>query len=133
MNAEELAQDRFRITEEKDLVTLAEETIPQSTKDKAMWAFRLYERWVHLRKRAYNPAADLFVVGDILMVHSKLDDMALEDLNNVMSQFISEIRKEIGEGYPGKTLHEWVSSLQKHFDIRGRKTNFFLQMPLLKS
>ena len=27
MNAEELAQDHFRIAEEKDLVTIAEETI----------------------------------------------------------------------------------------------------------
>ena len=32
MNAEKLAQDRLRITEEKDLVTRAKETIPQSTK-----------------------------------------------------------------------------------------------------
>ena len=88
MNAEELAQDRFRITEEKDLVTLnlAEETIPQSIKDKAMWSFRLYERWVYWRNRAYNPVADLSIVGDILMVRSKLDDMPVEDLNNVMGQ-----------------------------------------------
>ena len=65
MNTEELAQDRFRITEEKDLVTLAVETIPQSTRDKAMWSFRLYQRWVHWRKRAHNPVADLStVVGD---------------------------------------------------------------------
>ena len=34
MNAEELAQDRFRIIEEKDLVTLAEETIPKVLKTK---------------------------------------------------------------------------------------------------
>ena len=42
-----------------------------------------------------------------------------------MSQFISEIRKESGERYPGKTLHELVSSLQKYFEIRGRKIPFF--------
>ena len=81
MNAEELAQERFKITEEKDLVTLAEETIPQSTKDKPMWSFCLYEKWLHWRKRTYNPVADLSVVADILMVHSKLDDMPVsEDL-----------------------------------------------------
>ena len=51
------------------MVMLAEETIPQSTKDKAMWAFHLYERWVHWRKRVYNIVADLSVVGNILMVH----------------------------------------------------------------
>ena len=28
----------------------------------------------------------LILVWDILMVHSKLDDMPVEDLNNVMSQ-----------------------------------------------
>ena len=42
-----------------------------------------------------------------------------------MSQFISEIGKESGERYPGKTLNELVSSLQKYFEIRGRKINFF--------
>ena len=77
---------------------------------------------MHWRKRAYNPVADLSVVGDILMVHAKLSDMPVEDL---MSQFISEIRKESGERYPLKTLHELVSSLHKYFEIRGRKINFF--------
>ena len=38
---------------------------------------------------------------------------------------ISEIRRESGERYPEKTLHELVSSLQKYFEIRGRKINFF--------
>ena len=51
--------------------------------------------------------------------------MPVEDLNNVMSQFISEIRKESGERYPGKTLHELVSSLQKYYEIRGRSITFF--------
>ena len=91
-----------------------------------MWSLCLYQRWVHWRKRAYNPVANFSVVGDILMVHFRLDDTPVEDLNNVMSQFISEIRKESGERYPRKTLHELVSSLQKYFEIRGRKTvNFF--------
>ena len=108
------AQDRFKITEEKDLVTLAEETIPQSAKDRAMWSFA-YTKDGYIGESVGIVLLliwhDLSVVGDILMVHSKLDDIPVEDLNNVMSQFISEIRKESDERYPAKTLHEFVSSL----------------------
>ena len=36
---------RFEIGEEKTLVDLALQSTPESTKQKAMWAFRLYEVW----------------------------------------------------------------------------------------
>ena len=55
------------------------------------------------QKCTYNPVADFTVVGNILMVHANLVDMPIEDLNDIISQFMTKIRKERGEQYPGKT------------------------------
>ena len=45
--------------------------------------------------------------------------------NELLCQFIAEVRKDGGERYPAKTLHELVSSLQKYFEMKGRKVSFF--------
>ena len=42
-----------------------------------------------------------------------------------MSQVISEIRKESGERYPGKTLHELASSLQNTSRLEEEKLTYF--------
>ena len=42
-----------------------------------------------------------------------------------MRRDIAEVRKDGGEHYPAKTLHELVSSLQKYFEMKGRKVSFF--------
>ena len=81
--------------------------------------------WALWRKGAYNPRNEASIVGDILVVHADLDTMPEEDLNKVLSQFIGEVRKEDGGRYPGKTLYEIISSLQKYFELKGRKVNFF--------
>ena len=54
-----------------------------------------------------------------------LDISRDEDLCEVLSQFITEVRKEGGERYPGKTLHEIVSSLQKYFEMKGKQVQLF--------
>ena len=54
-----------------------------------------------------------------------LDIRQDEDLSDVLSQFIAEVRKEGGERYPAKTLHEIVSSLQKYLEMKGRVVQFF--------
>jgi hypothetical protein len=59
------------------------------------------------------------------MLHLELHVMTEEDLNEVLSQFIVEERKDQGIRYPPKTLHELMSSLQKYIELKGRKVNFF--------
>ena len=59
------------------------------------------------------------------MAHSQLHAMADVDMNEVLSQFIAEVRKENAGRYPRKTLHELMISLQKYFELKGRKVNFY--------
>ena len=49
--------------------------------------------------------------------------MPEEDVNEVLSQFIGKVRKDDGARYPGKTLRELFSSLQKYFELKGGKVN----------
>ena len=47
------------------------------------------------------------------MIHNELAGVSDHDVNELLCQFIAEVRKDGGERYPAKTLHELVSSLQK--------------------
>ena len=65
-------KNRFQKGVEKDLIALSEESIPVNTRQKAMWSYRLYEKWVQWWKDAYDPRVDLSTVGDLLMIHTEL-------------------------------------------------------------
>ena len=58
------------------------------------------------------------------MIDTELAGVSGHDVNELLCQFI-EVRKDGGERYPAKTLHELVSSLQKYFEMKGRKVSFF--------
>ena len=96
-----------------------------NTRQKATWAYRLYEKWAQWWKDAYDPRVDFSTVGDLLMVHTELAGVPDHDVNELLCQFIAEVRKDGGERYLAKTLHELVSSLQKYFEMKGRKVSFF--------
>ena len=59
------------------------------------------------------------------MIHTELAGVPDHDGNELLRQFIAEVRKDRGERYPAKTLHELVSSLQKYFEMKGGKVSFF--------
>ena len=99
-------KNRFQKGFEKDLIALSEES---NTRQKAMWAYRLYEKWEQWRKGAYDPRVDFSTVGDILMMHTELAGVPDHDVNELLCQFIAEL----------------VSSLQKYFEMKGRKVSFF--------
>lgn len=102
-----------------------------------MWAFRLFQNWKTWRNSIYNPAkAGTSAIGDVLISETDVLNITDQELDDVLSQFVAEVRKETGERYPGKTLHEIVSSLQKYLEIKGRKVNLFsglLFQKLMKS
>ena len=95
-------EGRLEISEEKDLVELFVQSVTKSTKEKALWAFRLYERWALWGKGVYNPGKETSIVGGILLVLTDLDTKPEEDLNEVLSQFIGEVRKQDGTRCPGE-------------------------------
>ena len=60
-----------------------------------MWAYRLYEKWAHWRKDAYDPRVDFSTVGDLLRImQTELAGVPDHDVNELLCQFIAEVRKD---------------------------------------
>ena len=55
-------------------------------------------------------------------LQKELQDLDEGELDDVLSTFIQQARKSNGDRYPGKTLYELVTSLQKHLEIKHRVT-----------
>ncbi len=86
-----------------------------------MWAYRMYEAWSEWHRDINeNEREKSSVVKNILTLYLELHIMADVDLNEVLSQFMAELRKDGGVRYPGKTLHEIISSLQKYLELKGQ-------------
>jgi hypothetical protein len=91
-----------------------------------MWAYRMYEAWSEWRRDINeNEREKSSVVKNILTLYLELHMMADVDLNEVLSQFMAEVRKDGGVRYPGKTLHEIISSLQRYLELKGQSVNIF--------
>ena len=108
------------------MIDLASGSFPENTKKKAMWAYRMFEAWTEWCRKIWQDGREFCLVDSILLVYaSEVDKMPVVNLNEVFSQFIAEVRKDGGERYPGKTLYEIISSLQKYLELNGRSVNFF--------
>ena len=117
-------RNRFQKGVEKDLITLSEESFSVNTGQKAMWAYRLYEKWAQWRKDAYDPRVDFLTVVDLLMIDTELAGVSDHDVNQLLCQFIAVVRKDGGERYPllkaGKLVFfgdEIFEKLRKSLDI----------------
>lgn len=90
-----------------------------------MWVYCLYEKWVQWWKDVYDLRVDFLIVGDLFVIYIELVGVFDYDVNEFFCQFIVEVRKDGGECYLVKILYELVSSLQKYFEMKGRKVSFF--------
>ena len=87
---------------------LAKATIPVTTQQKADWAARVYADW-----RTWKLSQPPETRGTEIQSDGQL--------NEILSLFIREVRTQSNaERYPGKTLCELVTSLQKYMYIHGR-------------
>ena len=83
--------------EEVDLVRLMHEATPKNTKDKAAWAYRVYQDWAKWKAE------------DESLTFPSLMQMTDLDLDTHLARFVREARKQNGDRYPGKTLHELIT------------------------
>ena len=67
------------------MIALSEESIPVNTRQKAMWAYRLYEKWAQWRKEAYDPRVDFSTVAELPMIHTELAGVPDHDVNELNS------------------------------------------------
>ena len=112
-------EDRFASsTSPLDLPQLINSANLHNTKEKANWAYRVFQSWVSWYKE--NAPADSNS-GEILSIlqNKSLLTMTQQELSSILSVFIQQARNKNGQRYPGKTLYE-LTSLQKYLEINQR-------------
>ena len=85
------------------------ERIPQTTRNKTLWAITLFEEF--LKHRQTTTSDDVFCKQ-----HLELSDC---ELNTVLVRFITEVKKADGTEYPGRTLREIIIGIQKNYEMNG--------------
>ena len=78
---------------------------------------KVFDQWMVERNEAVNKIS---YSGEPL-INENLDEMSDEQLDFVLARFISEVRKEDGQEYPGKTLYEMISSIQTFLRVNVRE------------
>ena len=86
-----------------------EAVVPKATRQKADWAYKVFEQW-----RIWKSASEAI---------PPLLEMCAQELDNNLSTFVREARKEDGSRYPGKTLFELIASIQKYICLHGQQIN----------
>ena len=55
------------------------------------------------------------------VIQEDIDEMSDEMLDFTLARFVAEVRKEDGQEYPGKTLHEILSSIQMYLRVQCKR------------
>ena len=82
---------------DNDLARAIEERIPDKTKKTTQWAYSVWQSWCEVR-----------------CVTQPLREMPVSDIDQHLSRFIMEARRQNGSPYPPKTLYQLVCGLQRY-------------------
>ena len=79
--------------------------VPPNTRKNTTWAMRVFTEW----KAERNKAA-----GSPLCPDNLLERPNPAQINTWLSRFVTEARKQNGEPYPPRTMHQILAGLQRH-------------------
>ena len=79
--------------------------VPPNTAKNTTWALRVFEEWRCARNKKCTDA----VCDPNLLVSPDADS-----LNFWIPRFVAEVRRQDGEPYPPKTIHQLLAGLQRH-------------------
>ena len=98
-----------RFAEAKRADEVAEVTkgyIPPNTAKNTTWAMRVFEEWCCARNKKCT--------GDEVCGANVLDSPVTDSLNFWIPRFVAEVRRQDGEPYPPKTIHQILAGLQRY-------------------
>ena len=95
-------------------------SVPLATRYKDGWAVKTFETWRLTREK--------MAVSDqkIRCFKTPLENISADELNESISYFVFEVKKQDGREYPANSLHSLVSSLQRYLKTQcGKNFRFF--------
>ena len=109
-----------RAQSDTEIQTMAENSIPQATKNRNKWSVNLFEEWKN--QRLLNILPDELYDQEL---QSSLLEMPSPALDYWASKFILEVRKCNGTRYPKDSLVSIVAGIQSDLKLKGRSVDFF--------
>ena len=101
---------KFKSLPAAKISQLKTKQLKKRTYSKMQWGVRAYNEW---RKQKLDDVVNFDVkVFEADITNCKL--LSKENLVHALCMFIPEVNKLDGTDYPGKTLYEMVTSIQKH-------------------
>ena len=121
--------ERFQFNPVSNAAEAAKLSIPEKTKEKALWAHRILTDWWQWRSNSSQESD----TNLLLHSHSSILSMTDGELDMILANFIREVRNRKGQNYNGDTKYQIITSLQKYFEIHGRQLKLInvKEMPTL--
>ena len=103
-------------TNDEKMAVLSKGFVPANTQKNNAWVMRVFSKWRVQRNGDISDKAHQ-------CPENLLDDPDSKKLNFWLSRFVTEVRKQDGQSYPPRTIHQILSALQrkmieKHPDAR---------------
>ena len=83
---------------------------------------KVFEQWRCTR----NEAALIQSYSGELQINENIEEMSGERLDFVLARFVSEVKREDGNEYPGKTLYEMICSVQTFLRVKCKRNVTFI-------
>jgi len=109
LNFVDVDQERFTTVSNTDKELLLESAIPENTRKRNQWAFRILKAWNEWRKKQWAEN------GGPSIVLKDFDEMLASDLDYLLQDFIVSARKENKEPYPPSSLRSIISGIIAYF------------------
>ena len=86
------------------MAVLSKGFTPANTQRNTAWAMRVFQEW-----KAERSKGDAEKCPEDL-----LDNPDIQNLNYWLSRFVTEVRKQDGQPYPPRTIHQILAGLQRY-------------------
>ena len=111
-------EQRFR----KPITSIGSEKFEESwvsdaSRRKWAWVLKIFDQWKDKRNEAIVKVS---YSGEPL-IQENLREMSDEQLDFALARFISKVRREDGEEYPGKYLYEMLGSIQTFLRVKCKR------------
>ena len=103
---------KYSFSSEDWIVKLKQIKLKKRSEKKMYWGVTTYNDWRNAHFQTFNYDYSIYM-ADI----NNVDQLDKDNFEYSMIRFIPEVTKKTGEAYPGRTLYQLCSSIQKYLNV----------------
>ena len=102
----------FNLQSDARIKELKQIRLKPNSESKVNWGVNAYNEWRDFRLETYQ-----YDVGIYYADLNDLPNLTKENLSHSLCRFVPEVTKKKGGSYPGRTLYQMVSAIQKYLNV----------------